>query len=43
MEIFMKFKKIKTGSGCGPVVKALSFNTRDLRFESSHWQYFQLY
>ena len=30
--------KIQLGSGCGSVVRAVSSDTRDPRFESSHWK-----
>ena len=28
------------GSGCGSVGRAVAYNTRGLRFDSSHWQNF---
>ena len=30
----------KEGSGCGSVGRAVASDTRDLRFETSHWQDF---
>ena len=33
-------KKIRSGSGCGSVGRAVTFNTRDPRFDSSHPQNF---
>ena len=29
---------VKLGSGCGSVGRAVAFDTRGPRFESSHWQ-----
>ena len=33
-------KVLSKGSGCGSVGRAVAFDTRDPRFESSHWQKF---
>ena len=33
-------KKRGRGSGCGSVGRAVAFNTRGPRFDSSHWQNF---
>ena len=37
------YLKIKTGSGCGSVGRAVASNTRGPRFESSHRQKIYLY
>ena len=33
-------QQILIGSGCGSVGRAVAFDTRDPRFDSSHWQNF---
>ena len=34
--------RIYLGNGCGAVGRVVASDTRDPRFESSHWQYFLL-
>ena len=38
--INLKVKNEAKGSGCGSVGRAVASDTRDPRFESSHWQKF---
>ena len=33
----------RLGRGCGAVGRAIASDTRDLRFDSSHFIYYQLY